>query len=267
VQNFLTTIVDYLPRLFGALLIVIVGLVIAVVVRLAVAFLLRRLQFDELCRRAGITRLLEQGNIRRRPSQLIATLIFYAIVLFTILTACGALGLTFVAISLNLLILYIPRLLAALALLILGVAAAGLVAEGAERVLADLGVARSDWGRTAIRALLILLVVIMAGALLGIDVALLIAITVIVLSGIALTAALAIGLGLRGLSQNIAASRYIADGVDEGDRITVNGTSGTVERIGHAMTTLRGDDGRIFLVPNHHFVEYVVVKEPRETDI
>jgi small-conductance mechanosensitive channel len=263
----LTTIVDFLPRLFGALLIVIIGLVIAVVVRLVVAFLLRRLQFDELCRRAGITRLLEQGSVRRRPSQLIATLIFYAIVLFTVLTACGALGLTFVAASLNLLILYTPRLLAALALLVLGVAAAGLAAEAAERVLADLGIARSDWGRTAIRALLILLVIILAGALLGIDVALLIAITVIALSGIALMAALAIGLGLRGLSQNIAASRYIADGIDEGDRITVNGTSGTVEQLGHAMTTLRGDDGRLFLVPNHHFMEHVVMKEPRETDI
>ena len=265
-RNFLNTIIDYLPRLFGALLIVIVGLVIAVVVRVAVAFLLRRLQFDELCRRAGITRLLEQGNIRRRPSQLIATLIFYAIVLFTILTACGALGLTFVAVSLNLLILYTPRLLAALALLVLGVAAAGLAAEAAERVLADLGVTRSDWGRTAIRAGLILLVVILAGAMVGIDVALLIAITVILLSGVALTAALAIGLGLRGLSQNIAASRYIAEGIDEGDRITLNGTSGTVEEVGYAMTTLRGDDGRVFLVPNHHFVENVVVKEPRATD-
>jgi len=263
VRNFLTTIIDYVPRLFGALLIVIVGLVIAVVVRAAVAFLLRRLQFDELCRRAGITRLLERGNVRRRPSQLIATLIFYAIVLFTILTACGALGLTFVAVSLNLLILYTPRLLAALALLVLGVAAAGLVAEGAERVLADLGVTRSDWGRTAIRALLILLVVIIAGGLLGIDVALLIAITVIVLSGVALTAALAIGLGLRGLSQNIAAGRYIAEGLAEGDRISVNGTSGTVERLGQAMTTLRGDDGRLFLVPNHHFVEQVVEVTPR----
>lgn len=266
-QNFLTTLMDYVPRLLGAFLIIIVGLVIAVVVRLVLAFLLRRFQFDELCRRTGIMRLLEQGSIRRRPSQLFATLIFYMIVLFTILTAFGTLGLTFVAVSLNLLILYIPRLLAALALLVLGIAAAGLAAEGAERVLADLGVTRSDWGRTAIRALLILLVVILAGALLGLDVALLIAITVIALSGIALTAALAIGLGLRGLSQNIAASRYIADGIDEGDRITVNGTSGTVEQLGHAMTTLRGDDGRLFLVPNHHFVEHVVVKEPRETTI
>lgn len=262
-RNFLTAILDYLPRLFGALVIVVVGVVIATVARLVVAFILRRLQFDELCRRAGITRLLEQGNVRRRPSQLLGTLVFYAILIFTFLTAFGALGLTFVAQSLNMLIIYAPRALAALILLVLGIAGAGLVAEAAERVLADLGIARSDWGRTAIRAVLIALVVILAAALLGIDVALLIAITVILLSGVALTAALALGLGLRGLSQNIAAGRYIAEGIAEGDRITVAEVSGTVEEIGHAMTTLRADDGRVFLVPNHHFTEHIVEKAPR----
>jgi small-conductance mechanosensitive channel len=263
VQSFLTSIIEFLPRLFGAILILIVGGLIALVVRAVVAFALRRVQLDELCRRAGITRLLEQGNIRRSPSQLIAAVIYYAILAFALLTALGALGLTFVTGSLNMLILYTPRVLGALALLILGIAAAGIIAEAAERVLADLGVQRIGGLQTVIRLALIALVAILAAALLGIDVALLIAITVILLSGVALTAALALGLGLRGLSQNIAASRYITEGIDEGDRITVAGASGTVEQVGYAMTTLRADDGRVFLVPNHHFTEHIVEKEPR----
>lgn len=263
-RNFLTAIIDYLPRLFGALIIVVVGVLVATIARVVFALILRRLQLDELCRRAGITRLLEQGSIRRRPSQLIGTLIFYGILIFTFLTAFGALGLTFVAGSLNMLILFAPRALTALALLVLGVAAAGLIAEAAARVLADLGVERIGGLQTVIRLALIFLVVILAAALLGIDVGLLIAITSIVLSGVALAAALAVGLGLRGLSQNVAASRYIAEGIDEGDRISVNGARGTVERVGYAMTTLRADDGRVFLVPNHHFVEHVVEKEARE---
>lgn len=262
-RNFVTAIVDFLPRLFGAVLIVVVGVLIATVARLVVAFALRRLRFDELCRRAGITPLLERGNVRRAPSQLLGTLVLYAILLFTLLTAFGALGLTFVAETINLLIIFAPRLLAAVLLLVLGVAGAGLVAEAAERGLAELGIARSDWGRSGIRAALIAIVVILAAALVGIDVALLIAITVIILGGIALAAALAIGLGLRGLSQNIAASRYIAEGIAEGDRITVGEVTGTVEQIGHAMTTLRGDDDRAYLVPNHHFMERVVEKAPR----
>jgi len=259
-----TAFFDYLPRLFGAVVVVVVGVILATLARLVTTFLLRRMGFDALCDRAGVTQLLQQGSLRRRPSQLLGTLVFYAILIFALVTAVGALGLNFLAEALNMLLLYTPRVLTAALLLLLGVAAAGLAAEAAARVLADLGVTRVGGLRTGLRAALSLVVVILTAALLGIDVALLIAITVILLGAVALTAALAIGLGLRGLSQNIVAGRYLADGIAEGDYVSVNGTAGTVEQIGHAMTTLRGADGRVYLVPNHHFLEHVVEKRPRD---
>ncbi len=263
-NTIVTAFFAYLPRLFGAVVVVVVGTVFATFGRLLTTFLLRRLRFDELCERSGVTQLLQQGSLQRRPSQLLGTLVFYAILLFTLVTAVGALGLDFLSQALNMLLLYAPRVLVAALLLLLGVAAAGLAAEAAARVLADLGVTRVGGLRTGLRAALSLVVVILTAALLGIDVALLIAITVILLAAVALTAALAIGLGLRGLSQNIAAGRYLADGIAEGDYVSVNGTAGTVEQIGHAMTTLRGADGRVYLVPNHHFLEHVVEKRPRD---
>jgi small-conductance mechanosensitive channel len=254
----------YLPRLFGAVVVVVVGVVFATIARSLTSFVLRRLRFDELCERSGVTELLQQGSLRRRPSQLLGTLVFYAILIFTLVTAAGALGLDFLSQALSMVLLYTPRVLVAALLLLLGIAAAGLAAGAAERVLADLGVARVAGLRAGIRGILIAVVAILVAALLGIDVALLIAIAVILLGAVALTAALAIGLGLRGLSQNIAAGRYLADGIAEGDYVSVNGTAGTVEQIGHAMTTLRGADGRVYLVPNHHFLEHVVEKRPRD---
>lgn len=250
----------FLPRLFAAAAIVVFGVLAAVVARWIVALLLRRLRFDDLCQRSGLTALLEQGGVRRRPSQLLAAVIAYALLGYAFLTALGAVGLTFLAGSLNVLILYAPRALTAVFLVILGVAAAGLLAEAVGRLLAEAGIGGVDTLRNGVRFGLIFVVAILAAALLGIDVALLIAIIVIALSGLALTAALAVGLGLRGLSQNIVASRYIAEGIAEGDRLTIDGISGTVEQVGHAMTTLRADDGRAFLVPNHHFLEHVVEK-------
>ena len=263
-ETVVTAFLAYLPRLFGAVVVVVVGIIFATLIRVLTTFILRRLRFDQLCERAGVTQLLQQGSLRRRPSQLVGSLVFYAIMIFTVVTAAGALGLDFLSQTLNMLLLYTPRALVAVLLLFLGIALAGLAAEAAERVLADLGVTRVGGLRIGIRAVLIVIVVILAAAMLGIDVALLIAITVILLGAVALTAALAIGLGLRGLSQNIAAGRYLADGIAEGDYVSVNGTSGTVEQIGHAMTTLRDADGRIYLVPNHHFLEHVVEKRPRD---
>ncbi|MEJ7841731.1 MAG: mechanosensitive ion channel domain-containing protein [Rubrobacter sp.] len=75
-----------------------------------------------------------------------------------------------------------------------------------------------------------------------------------------MTAALALGLGLRQLSQNIVAGRYLAEGVEESDEISVNGISGIVERIGHAMTTIRTADEEVHLLPNSQFLQYAVRK-------
>ena len=83
----------------------------------------------------------------------------------------------------------------------------------------------------------------------------------IALGAAALAAALALGLGLREVSQNIAANRHISQGIVEGDEISLNGISGTVESIGHTMTTVRGPNGRVYLVPNSHFLAHVVEKQ------
>lgn len=106
---------------------------------------------------------------------------------------------------------------------------------------------------------LIFVAAVLGAAVLGIDVSILIAITVIGFGAVGLTAALT--LGLRELSRNVTASRYVSDSVAEGERISVNGVSGTVESLGRSATTLRGDDGRSYVVPNAHFLEHVVEKE------
>jgi small-conductance mechanosensitive channel len=86
-------------------------------------------------------------------------------------------------------------------------------------------------------------------------------VTIIGLEAAALAAALALGLGLRKMSENIAASRHVSEGIAEGDEISLNGISGTVESIGHTMTTVRGPNGRVYLVPNSHFLAHVVEKQ------
>lgn len=114
--------------------------------------------------------------------------------------------------------------------------------------------------RTFVRFAIIFVVAILAAAILEIDVTILVAITVLAVGAVALTASLALGLGLKDLSGNIAAGRYLSEGLREGDEISLGGVSGTIESIGHAMTTIRSDDGRVFLVPNSHFLESVVEK-------
>lgn len=254
------TFIQYIPRVLGSAVILIVGLVLAVVARRGTTFLLRRFDFDEICERIGVTNLISDGEARRSPTRFTATVVFYAVFLFAILAALGPLGLDFLAAALNQVVLYAPRALAAILVLVLGTSAAGVISEMAARMLSGLGASRTGGVKTFVRFSVIFIVAILAAAILEIDVTILIVVTILGFGAVALTASLALGLGLRGLSQNIAAGRYLSEGLQEGDEITLNNVSGTIEHIGHAMTTVRNPDGRVYLVPNGHFLENVVEK-------
>lgn len=259
-EELLSDFIAYLPRALGALAIIAVGVALAFVIRPAAAFVLRRLRFDNACGRIGVTTLMREGGIGDSPSRFAASVVFWAIVLFSLLAALGPLGLDSLSETFNQIILYAPRILVAVLIILLGTAAAGVVAELARLGLAELGVTRTGPFATLVRVGVMFVSAVLAANVLGIQATILISITIIVLGGVVLTAALALGLGLRQLSQNVAAGRYLAEGIEEGDEISVNGVSGTVERIGHAMTTIRATDEEVHLIPNSQFLEHSVRK-------
>ena len=271
IDELINAFIVVVPQVVGAIAIAMLGLVLAVLAKRVTPFVLRRLRFDQVCESAGITNLMRQGGIHRTPSQFAGAVVFYAVLALAIIAALGPLGLDFLAATVNKIILYAPRALVAVLTLVLGTSAANFLAQLAGRELPEVGVNRTGPLRALVRFTVIFVSAILAAAVLGIDVTILIVVTIIGLGGAVLAAALAMGLGLRGISQNVAASRYVSEGIAEGDEISLNGISGTVERIGHAMTTVRSRDGRVFLVPNSQFLEHVVEKqestpEAREED-
>ncbi|MGI8539472.1 MAG: mechanosensitive ion channel family protein [Rubrobacteraceae bacterium] len=259
-NELMATFIQYVPRVLGAVAIIAVGLVLAVIARRGATFLLRRFRFDELCERIGVNRLLGSEDSPRSPTTFVGSLVFYGVLLFSVLAALGPLGLDFLATTLNQVILYAPKAIAAVLILILGTSAAGIIAEMAGRALSGVGVRRVGSIKTFIRFAVIFVVAVLAAAVLEIDVTILIVITVLALGAVALTASLAIGLGLRGLSANVAAGRYVSEGLAVGDEISIEGASGVVEEIGYAMTKVRSPSGKLLLVPNSRFHENIVEK-------
>ncbi len=79
--------------------------------------------------------------------------------------------------------------------------------------------------------------------------------------GLVTTLALALGQGLVLLSSNVAAGRYVQDGTEVGDVISVDGVEGTIEELGYASITVRSEDGHLYRIPNRTLLENVVRKQ------
>lgn len=127
VREMWTKVLSFLPNLLVALVILIVGWIIARIIRTLVARVLRMARFDTLTERAGINQALQQGQITTAPSGIVGKLFYWIVVLLALVMAIDALGLTVATELLNRLLFYIPNVIAAVFILALGFFFGGLV--------------------------------------------------------------------------------------------------------------------------------------------
>jgi small-conductance mechanosensitive channel len=251
---------EFVPRLLGAAVVLLLALLLALLLQRLVARFLQSLGLDGLFERTGAADALRRLGYGGGPSRLLGTVLFWGVMLTGVAGSLSVLGLSSLQATMQEIVDLSGRVLVALAILIAGTMSAGwlagLVAREAER--AELRGANAF--RRIVFATVAVIAALLAAAQLGLKTSVLIIIAVVVLSTIGLLTAFALGQGLALLSGNIAAGRYVQDGTALGDVISVEGIEGTVEELGYASITLRSEDGYLYRIPNRTLLENVVRK-------
>jgi small-conductance mechanosensitive channel len=249
---------DFLPRLAGALLLLIVGLLAAILIGRIVRRALVRAGVDRFAERSGTSELLDQAGLGSSLSALMGTAVRLTIVVVACFAALTLLGLEFLSDSLNQGVLFIPRLLTALALILIGVVLGAFVRAWLERTSAqlDFPVAIGP----IVQVLIIVLFGLCAAAQAGVTVAPLTAIALVLLGAIAATLALAFGLGAREIARSLTSGRYARSDFQVGQTIRVDDMRGEIVRIDAAATTLKTADATV-RIPNSILVERIVLVE------
>ena len=103
----------YVPVLVGALIILVVGWLLAKLIESLVVIVLKTLKLDILSDKAGIANVLAQGEINATLSVMIGAVIYWIVVLISAATALNAMNLTIAAQVISKLISYIPNILGA----------------------------------------------------------------------------------------------------------------------------------------------------------
>lgn len=117
---FVTRIGVFLPNFFFAVAIILIGWVICNVIKRVVVRLLKLCQFDALSERAGIKTILDRGGIKQSASDILGLLVFWFLFLIAIVITLETLNLSGATDTLHTIYLYIPKIVAALVTLILG---------------------------------------------------------------------------------------------------------------------------------------------------
>ncbi len=141
---FATKLGVFLPGFFAALIILFVGWIgCNIAKRIAVRFL-RICQFDVLADRAGINGVLQRGGVKQSATEILALLIFWFLFLIVLVATLDTLGLPGVTETLNSIFLYIPKVVAAIVVLILGLYFANFLEAVTRTSCVNAGLRHSD---------------------------------------------------------------------------------------------------------------------------
>jgi hypothetical protein len=197
VRAFLVQIGAYLPRLAVAIVVLSAGWLIAKAVRFGLVKGMRALNFHVLTERAGIDAFLQQGGTQKDTTDVFGVLLYWLVILIALIIAFNGLGLTQVTDLLTRVLLFLPKLLVGLLVLIVGSYFGRFVGGAVQTYLRNIGISDAELlGRIAQYAIVVFVVLIAVDQLdIGGD--LVQRTFLILLAGVVLALALAFGLGGR----------------------------------------------------------------------
>ena len=111
---------EFLPRLAIALVVLIVGWILAKVARFAIVRGLRAVNFHIVTQRAGLDGFLRDGGIAADTTEIIGLVIYWLVILGALVVGFNSLGLAYVTDVLGRVILFVPKVLVALLVLAFG---------------------------------------------------------------------------------------------------------------------------------------------------
>jgi len=198
----LGAILGALPALIGAIIILVIGFIIAKVLQGIVTRVLQSMGFQGWMESGGIKQFFDRSQTQQTPLSILGKLVFWLIFFIAITMAVDTLGISAISDVLAQFIAYIPQIIAAILILVLATLLANFVA----------GIVRGATGSNLIGSVAQYSIIVFAAfaalTQLGIAKELIAPTFLILLGAVALAAAIAFGLGGKGVAQQMVEQGY-----------------------------------------------------------
>jgi Mechanosensitive ion channel, conserved TM helix/Mechanosensitive ion channel, beta-domain len=253
-KSVLETVGAYLPNLFGALLLIIIGWTVAKLLRrltakglrvCGIASLGEKIRFNELLQKAGITKSLDE---------IMGALVYYMVFLVFLVSASEVLGIKVVLQTLNTFIAYFPHILGAFLILMIALYVAKIVKDTIRSTSSNFNIAYAGVLSTLLEIIIVASGVILALTEIGLDMTVFTANITLIIGGGVLAIALSVGLGSRTIVSNVLSRYYICQIYHIGDEVNLAGHKGTIIKITPVSVVLKTQNDEKFHIPNERII-------------
>jgi small-conductance mechanosensitive channel len=249
-----------IPKVAIGVLLVVVGLVAAKLLEIVLRTMLVRVRFDKLVEKTGIDKALQRIGLRQQLNIFLPKLAYFLVLFLLAKTVSDALGLAAISNAIGAFFAYLPNIIAALLLLILGTTVGQFAGQMITQAAESAGIDSAAALGRLVSALIIFIVAMMAIGQLKIDTEMVRIVTSFFLGAGALAFGLAFGMGTREIVRNIVTGFYIRKVLVVGKPVEVSGQSGILTAITatHAILDSGGQD---VILANSNFMEYTSKQE------
>jgi small-conductance mechanosensitive channel len=249
------------PKMVAMVTVLVLGYVVARWFGGLIAVVAEKLGLQTAAEKSGLARSMHDVGIRRPVPAIVGGIVFWLLMSVFVMAAFSILGLESVSLAMKEVVNYIPKVLVATVVVVVGLLAAtfvrGVVATSADRV----GLTYAEYLAGGCYWVLSILTFIAAFNQLGIQFALLEKLILIGSAGLAAGFALAFGLGGRDVMAGILAGYYVRQRLQAGDTVNVAGFEGTVREVGPVATIIETREGGLVSrhsVPNTKMLQEAV---------
>ncbi len=255
-QNLTAQMLEYFPRVAAALIVLLLGWLLARLMRLLIVRAVGRL--DKLWQRLISKRGRGYLQPRHPPARIVGELVFWLLMLIFVTLATEILGLGIFSVWLQEIVSYLPLAAAGLLIILVGFIVSSLVRDLVTSALASAGLSHGELlGRTT-QVIILFITIIIGMDQIGIDIAFLSVVVSIILGTMFGGIALAFGLGARTHVSNIIAANQLQQIYQVGDRVRIDDIEGRIRDITVSRVIIETETGSVD-VPAKLFDEQITI--------
>ncbi len=251
------TVVSAVPRILTGIVVLVVLFMTAKLVERVLKALLVRVRFDSILEQAGIDKSLHRLGIRQSLNVVLPRLAYFLLLFLFARTAADAFGLAAISDAIASMFAYLPNVLAAILLVVVGTSVSQFVGRTVTQAAEESGIEFARQLGSLVSGLILFVVAVMAIGQLRFDTDMVRIVTICTLSGLAIAFGLSVGLGSRDITRNVLAGFYARKIFQPGDPIEVRGNRGVLRAITATQTLIDQDTG-LLSVANSVFLDETI---------
>ncbi len=196
-KEMLKQIGGFLTTLISIIIILVIGWLVAKLIRNVVSKVLKVVQLDKLADQVNINKFLAKGGVDYSLSDIIGLLCYWLTLLITVVVAINALGLDVAAELLNRIVLYVPNVIISIFILVIGMFVANFFGAIVKTAASNAEIVQSKLLAKIVEVIVIIFTIAIALEQLKIGIEIIRLCITVILASLGLGLAIAFGLGCK----------------------------------------------------------------------